>query len=375
MDAIDVSCGHRVEKPVLFPKRERWLLTRDYLGQGDAKWFVVYPGTRVSLRPAIQHGARAASFLYVIDVAIPELGVLQLAGAYLLGRDGFVVTSDGHWLPEFSWWGMPAEAKPELLTFDFQIVRLRGTCLFLSSDWAYKNYAHFLNDAVARFHLFKRAGFSIGDIDYFFCGIPNSYCAGLLWRLGIPLDRCVVGRPDSAITADTILVPSLPGTQRIRPRWVVNFLQQSFLTQHRPPHRRLYIQRTGSRRIVNGANLAAMLAAKGFEICQPELDEDQRRTFSEAEIVIGAHGAALANLAFCQPRARVVELIPTDQPFAYRYYSLSSVADLTYAYLIGSSLVNRLQDSPLPSSYDFAVDESDFREALARTLDLGGSQS
>ena len=355
----------------MFPTSARWLLTRDYRTRGNSNWVSVYPGTEVHLRPAIQYGARSAAFMSGIDPAIPELGVLRLAGAHLLGHEGFVVTSDGYWLPEFSWWGMPAEDKRGPLP-EFQIVTLKGTCLFLSSDWAHANYAHFLNDAVPRFHLFRQAGFSPKDVDWYFCSAPNRYCVGLLQRLGIPLDRCVVGRPDFAIATDTVLVPSLPGTQRIRPRWVVDFLQQSFLTQKRPPHRRLYIRRTGSRRIVNDADLTAVLAKNGFEICEPEHDEDQCRTFSEADIVIGAHGAAVANLAFCQPGTRVIELIPSDQPLAYRYYALSVVADLTYAYLMGTS-VARQPPGPLHrSSYDFVVDEAEFRNALARTLDLGG---
>lgn len=360
-----------MERPLLFPTRAYWLLTRDYRGRGNSNWISVYPGTEVHLRPAIQYGARTAAFMSGIDPVIPELGVLRLAGAHLLGRDGFVVTSDGCWLPEFSWWGMPA-AKKRVPFPDFQIVTLKGTCLFLSSDWAHTNYAHFLNDAVPRFHLFRQAGFSPKDVDWYFCSAPNRYCAELLQRLGIPLDRCVMGRPDSAITADIVLVPSLPGTQRIRPRWVVDFLQQSFLTQKRPPHRRLYIRRTESRRIANDAALTAVLVNNGFEICEPEHDEDQCRTFSEADIVIGAHGAALANLAFCQPATRVIELIPSDQPLAYRYYALSAVADLTYAYLMGISVELQPPGPLRPSPYDFAVDESEFRAALTRTLDLGG---
>jgi capsular polysaccharide biosynthesis protein len=37
----------------------------------------------------------------------------------------------------------------------------------------------------------------------------------------------------------------------------------------------------------------------------------QIRWFAEARAVVGLHGAGLANLAFCRPRTRVVELVPT----------------------------------------------------------------
>ena len=36
--------------------------------------------------------------------------------------------------------------------------------------------------------------------------------------------------------------------------------------------------------------------------------------FKNSSIVIGAHGAALANITFCKPNTKVIEIIPSDHP-------------------------------------------------------------
>ena len=347
---------------------KRWMTTSAYVSQSDAEWFACYRPESVEIRPAIHYGAQAPSFLTEIEPALPELGLLKIPNGFLLGPDGLLATPAGTLLPEYSWQGANFE-EPSVLTDRFEVTRLKGSCLFLSSDWSYSNYAHFLNDAIPRLHLFEKAGFALTDINYFFCGIPNRFCAALVSGLGIPLDRCVLARPGAAITADMVLVPSLPGTRRIRPRWVVDFLRQRFLRQLSAPFRRIYISRTGSRRIVNEAEIVDILAPNGFEIYYPERDEDQPRTFSEAEIVIAAHGAALANLAFCQPGTSVIELIPSNKPSAYRYHALSSAGDLIYARLIGTP---HSEEIPTSSASDFHVDADEFRAALHGTLESEG---
>ncbi|MDD7911277.1 glycosyltransferase family 61 protein [Pseudovibrio exalbescens] len=83
------------------------------------------------------------------------------------------------------------------------------------------------------------------------------------------------------------------------------------------PHRRLYLSRKDAkiRHILNENELILRLTMLGFEVvCPGEMDHaTQVRTFSEAEMIVSAHGAALSNLVFTQAgRCHVVELFSSD---------------------------------------------------------------
>ena len=89
--------------------------------------------------------------------------------------------------------------------------------------------------------------------------------------------------------------------------------------------------------------------------------------FAEAEVVIGAHGAALANLAFCQPGTKVFELMPSDHVFPH-WYTLSAAADLNYNLIIGKSEKERQLPKFGPSPYDFFIDPIIFEKALTELI-------
>ncbi|WP_343699090.1 DUF563 domain-containing protein [Caulobacter sp.] len=80
--------------------------------------------------------------------------------------------------------------------------------------------------------------------------------------------------------------------------------------------RRVYLSRRGQsmRVMVGEAAFETALAARGFTIVRPETLSagEQIALMREAEIVVGASGAALANAVFLPRGARVVEIQPTN---------------------------------------------------------------
>lgn len=80
--------------------------------------------------------------------------------------------------------------------------------------------------------------------------------------------------------------------------------------------RRIYISRreARSRRVVNEDALLDLLTKAGFEeVCPGELPfAEQVATFRGASIVVGAHGAGLANTAFMPAGSKVIELLPDN---------------------------------------------------------------
>jgi glycosyltransferase involved in cell wall biosynthesis len=97
-------------------------------------------------------------------------------------------------------------------------------------------------------------------------------------------------------------------------------------------NRRLLVARRGpTRTIHNLEQVEALLARHDFETVYLEGMSvvDQVRLFQSAEFVIGPHGAGLANLLFCEPGTRVIELMPTVdvRPF---FWLISEKLDLVH---------------------------------------------
>jgi capsular polysaccharide biosynthesis protein len=71
-------------------------------------------------------------------------------------------------------------------------------------------------------------------------------------------------------------------------------------------------------------------------------------------MIVGAHGAGLANLVFCRPGTRVVEIVPTDNAYPF-YFSLAVGAGLDYRYLVARSVQERGAEAFGPSPFHFNV--------------------
>lgn len=77
---------------------------------------------------------------------------------------------------------------------------------------------------------------------------------------------------------------------------------------------KLYVARTDAenRRMRNEDGLIAELESRGFKIVVPGSLSflEQARLFRGADLVIGAHGAGMTNIVFCEPGAVVYEILP-----------------------------------------------------------------
>ena len=89
--------------------------------------------------------------------------------------------------------------------------------------------------------------------------------------------------------------------------------------------RKVYISRSEAdcRKIINEAETVALLERYGFEsvIAEKLSYAEQVQLFSEASFVVGAHGAGLTNMLFCNPGFCVLELM--NQYFTRVYWSLA----------------------------------------------------
>lgn len=126
--------------------------------------------------------------------------------------------------------------------------------------------------------------------------------------------------------------------------------------------RRLFFSRGASkiRRLRNEEALWRLAQAHGFERFEATGSNhgEQVRAFSQADIVIGVHGAGLGNLLFCRPGTRLIEIFPENFTKS-TYLWLSKRIGLDYRWLIGSE-----------GDYDqaFTLDEALFEATLNEVL-------
>jgi capsular polysaccharide biosynthesis protein len=132
--------------------------------------------------------------------------------------------------------------------------------------------------------------------------------------LGYTADRLIRVSADRPLQFAQLLVPSRPvmGGRWMDPL-VPAWYRKRFVGERSPTRqRRLYLSRAAGlkRQVENEALLTAMLVAQGFEVVRPETlsVKEQVAMFADATTIVAPAGAALANMLFCPPGARVIVL-------------------------------------------------------------------
>lgn len=121
------------------------------------------------------------------------------------------------------------------------------------------------------------------------------------------------------------------------------------------PYRLLYISRSRAkrRRISNEDEVFELLRLKGFE--KVNLEElkltDQVKLFQEARMVIGCHGAGLANTMFMQKNQSVIELKSNNNNY-WCYFSLARVFSLKYYYSLNNGHVANHREADIDIDLD-----------------------
>lgn len=303
--------------------------------------------------------ARAAESIQAFD----PVYLTRIPGAIL--SQGNVIADDGTILS----WGVPPVTAWRPLKAP---ASLSGTYFDLTGLWS-EGYAHWLVDILPRLMglpVIDRATTKI------LVSLPfPTWKEQSLSRAGVDLDMVkLIG--DEATTVDTLyLVGPIGSPAHCHPvsaRW----LRTAYLDPDpgAEPTRRLYItrRRAGSRRLTNEAQLLDALEPLGFEAVDAELlsFDEQVEAYERAAVVVGPHGAGLANLVFCSPGTAVIELSAPDYPqFSYEW--LSSHCGLRYRSIVGVPVSAEPSSLPI-GRRDFAVDPA---EVVRSVTELGATMS
>lgn len=240
--------------------------------------------------------------------------VIALERAWVLGREGCVCDSAGEMLgavsPRAGYLGGWAHPLLQRLR-PWQASGQLPEAVLLSGGHA-DNYYHWMFEVLPRALLLEQAGVEWRALPVL-APTDMAFQRESLAVLGIADVRAL--QAEGVISVGRLHCTLPPFAQRVPRAAVCNWLRSCLGAKTDGPRRRLLIQRRhGKRSIRNFDELAAALVPLGFEIVAAEklTFAEQVARFAAADCVVAAHGAGLANLVFCQPGTRVIELLSAD---------------------------------------------------------------
>ncbi|MDC0628234.1 glycosyltransferase family 61 protein [Pelagibacteraceae bacterium] len=210
---------------------------------------------------------------------------------------------------------------------------LKGTVFSLLTGGSGNfNYWHWIFDVLPRIKILENS-YDIKSIDYFL--LPNlskNYQKETLDLLQIPDKKRLSSIEYRHIVANKIISTSHPYVIRNDPSneiqnipiWITSWLRNSFLKENNFKDdsfpKKIYIDRSDAksnhrefRKILNENDIIKNLQSEGYKIIRlADLHfKAQIKTFFNADKIIGLHGAGFANLIFCKPKTKILEIKPS----------------------------------------------------------------
>ena len=240
---------------------------------------------------------------------------------------------------------------------------------------AINNYGHWMLDIIPKMILTEKYK-DIKSFDAIYLpNIKKQFQVDSLKYFDIDFNKVIDGSVIRHIRADQITIPEHPywrlnefqiDTVGNIDTDIVNKMRLKFLNKSKTNNqkKRLFIDRSDSfflhSQIENYNEISSLLKKYNFEkIKLSDLTfEDQITYFSEAEIIVGAHGAGLCNLIFCSPMTKVIELTGYDYKCDV-FRNISKINNLNYFNLISSKNIPANGLSP-----DIYISEKDLTRVI-----------
>ncbi|WP_158545212.1 glycosyltransferase family 61 protein [Bremerella cremea] len=221
-----------------------------------------------------------------------------------------------------------------------QPMRFRGKLGVLSYSVCGMNFFHFLVECLPKLRLFEEAGI---EIDQFYAPYQHRYAKQLLELFGVGSEQVIpeaAGRhllPDQLVACSPISFPRREARQFLFERMA----QQPWSQVASGKRKRIYISRAkaGWRKVLNEDQVMAMLARHGFQryFLEDLNVREQIQLFQQAEMIVGPHGAGLANIVFTPPGAKVIEIGTVYRPFGY-FHRLCTQCDHDMVWFLGQAV-------------------------------------
>lgn len=180
-----------------------------------------------------------------------------------------------------------------------------------------QNYAHWLMDSLPKLALL-RSKLLTENLNYIIPKNPPHFIVNSLNLLGIKDEKVLHLDEEELILENLILCRPAQNSGRpskihlldIR-KLLLSSLRQRKKDSFSSSPRRIYISRANSARsIINEVEILPILKEYNFEVllCENLSFTEQVKIFSEANVILGAHGAGIYNQIFCDSGATIIEI-------------------------------------------------------------------
>jgi capsular polysaccharide biosynthesis protein len=227
--------------------------------------------------------------------------------------------------------------------------RINGSVATLSLSGLENNYYHWLTECLARYYLLEKSRFKP---DFYILSNTLPFQEQYIKLLGIDRDKILKINPNTLIQANEIIVPSLinnweyvdfRGYNHYQKQWLPNWIGNLY-TENKKSEivtgTRLYISRSFAnyRKLENEDEVIKLLKKYGFKVYHLEnmSVEEQVELFSNASVILGAHGAGFSNIYFCNQDVIICELF-SEHYHESSFRILANVLGLKYNYIIGKT--------------------------------------
>jgi capsular polysaccharide biosynthesis protein len=320
---------------------------------GEAAFLELHPAVLVSRQPPHSFdGTVHYGFVKEMSRVLPAAGIATISHGRVLTNTGQVIAPGDCLIGDVSEGSLGGDPRANQVFLRLKlpkVTRIEGTVAVLMTYYGH-SYFHWIFDTLPRLRLLQDSGLSWDKI---VVTRRTRFHRESLDLLGLSGDR-VISDPRLHIEAATLAAPTFPGLSGNPPRWVCDFLRESFLNklpERRAAQRKIYISRRkeGTRNIVDEGSLLEVLLRQGFEIVYPEEMSflEQVSLFANARVIVSPHGAGLSNIVFCQEGTRVLEFF-SPHYVNVCYWALANQLKLQYHYVLGEPTQNRFDpDIPL----------------------------
>jgi len=275
-------------------------------------------------------------FYSLTEYSYSEKFVLKLATACVLFKECFVVTPKRNIIEEINpLMGRKHSAIHYKLALPKQTIVSKNSAVLINTN----NYYHWLFETLPRLEMLKEKRIKFSKL---ITGYDKSFKKETLSKLGISSSRVIPISDSTNLFAENLIVPSMPINSGNPTQKVCSFLRKNLLSKpssfQKKKYKKIYVMRGNakSRKVTNEGEVIDFLSKKGFTPVRMDglSVKEQSQIFNSSEIIVSLHGAALANLVFCNKGTKVIELFHPDYVNVC-YWALSNCMNLDYAYFFG----------------------------------------
>ncbi len=227
---------------------------------------------------------------------------------------------------------------------------LSGNTLFLGAAGA-NNYYHWMVDVIPKLKVLEEAGIDLKCVDHFVLrDLDWPFQEKMLEIIGIPRIKVHLLSKAPCISCENLYHVELKNFVGMRMHhFIPEYLRGLFLRENAllKKERKLFINRPKDekRPVENEQEILNLVTSYGYEVLNVRglTFYEQAQLFNSAKCIITPHGAVLANLVYCNPGTKIMELFGSHV-FSY-FYGLSNLCNLDYTAILKS-----------PDQYDLVVD-------------------